>query len=175
MTAMHSILFPNRFVSIIKAMLIVLIGLPACNTNGPDTSKLFQQNFLPYPNVLVKIEQDSTTNDPLYNFFLAYRDRDFKKSLRLADQIQPLGASHPLQLYRAVCLMSLEQYEQALIPLQGLSQVSGEYQDAARWYLGLSHLKLGQTEACKKELTLLKNTSTYIRNEAKVLIDKLDD
>ena len=172
---MRSLTNPIRIGSIIALACILLYGLSACAPKVPDTDKLFLQNFLPYPNVMVKLDRDTATKDQLYNFFLAYRDRDFKESLRLADQIQPLEASNPLQLYRAVCLMSLEQYEAAKLPLLNLSKVEGEYQDAARWYLALSHLKLGQIADCKKELTLIKNTSTYIRNEAKVLISKLNN
>ena len=156
--------------------IICCLGLLlACGPEAPDTEHLFRKNFLPYPNVLVQLNQDSTSSDPRYSFFLAYRDRDFAGALHIADSLSTLSPNDPLQLYRSVCLITLDKYKDAIPLLSALARDKGEFQDAARWYLSLIYLKQGQVEACKEQLLTLQNTSTYIRNEAKVLISKLGD
>lgn len=160
---------PTYLVHLLLLSLMVL----SCQTKKQGTELLFEQNFHPYPNVLVKLSKEAPCYLPYEQFFKAYRDKDYSQALAISDNIQNLPADDPLQLYRAVCLMALEQYETAVPVLKNLAAAPGEYQDAARWYWSLALLKLGKIEACKNQLIELQNQSTYIRNEAKVLIGKL--
>lgn len=163
---------------LLKSMLSIsifpLLFILSCKSGPVDTAELFKQNFHPYPNVLVKLNKNNLSDDPRELFFLSYRDKDFTESLAISNQISGLKADDPLQLYRAVCMMATGDYDTAIPLLKSLASQSGDYQDAARWYWSLALLKQGKIEECKNQLITLKNTSTYIRNEAKVLMGKLE-
>ena len=154
---------------------IGILSLTACNRKPVTPEVLFEANFHPFPNVLVDLEKDSLSANPKVLTFLAYRNKNYEEALRYSDKINPLSEHDPIQLYRGVSFMALNKMNRAIEILEPLTDTSSEYKDAANWYLALCKLKQNDLMATAMNLKKLTNRSTYIRNEAQVLLKKVEE
>jgi len=155
------------------AIASLLLG-QSCMESEPLTPRaLFAKNFHPYPNVLIDLESSDLKKTPLTKTFLAYRYKDFKNALKFSNQIADLTEDDPVQLYRGVCQIILGDTEKAMYTMEPLAKQKGEFQDAARWYLALAALRLDRIDTAEFYLEQLTDESTYIRNEAFVLLEKV--
>jgi len=155
--------------------IILLLGffLVQCSLKNTTAESLFDSNFHPFPNLVVDLDNIPVDTTPVVKTFLAYREKQYQKAFEYSNEIQQLSEDDPIQLYRAVCKLALDDSHTAEYILLPLSEKKWEYQDASNWYLALANLKQGKIPATITRLKMLTDRSTYLRNEAAVLMDKV--
>lgn len=159
----------------ISILLLGILLLIQCTGNKTTAEALFDSNFHPFPNLLIDLDQIPQDTTAVVRTFLAYRNKEYEKAFNHSSEIKSLSNEDPIQLYRAVCKLALDDAHTAEYLLLPLSEKKWEYRDAAHWYLALANLKQGKINATKARLRLLTDRSTYIRNEAAVLIGKVEE
>jgi len=165
----------NKGTLLILSLLLLGIPLSQCGIAGNSPEELFDANFQPFPNLVIDLDQVPLDTTPVVKTFLAYRNKEYEKAFQYSTKITDLPEDDPIQLYRAVCKLAMSDAHTAEYLLLPLSEKNWEYRDAANWYLALANLKQGKVSATKSCLKLLTDRSTYIRNEASVLMRKVDN
>lgn len=144
-----------------------------------DSQKIYATHFTPYPNDLVSIERaaapSSAEDDPLKKAFIAYQNNEFDKAVRQFDQLLASTSSDSLLFFKAVALLSKGDTELAINILEELNKKEDwRYNEAVRWYLALSYLKLQQTDQARSLLEQIVNQEGghFQQSSAKEILEK---
>ena len=164
---------PNSLQKSLVLVPLVLL-LVQCGLNSSTPEALFEANFHPFPNLIMDLDEIPLDTTAVARTFLAYREKQYEEAYKHSNNITSLSDEDPIQLYRAVCKLALNDPHTAEYLLLPLSEKKWEYRDAANWYLALANLKQGKISETKSRLKLLTDRSKYIRNEAAVLMGKVD-
>ena len=139
-----------------------------------NKDQLYAANFAPYDNVVSPIERGSDIEDLRSRAFTAYEHKEYTKALELFGQLKIEQDDPYIDFYEANVRMQLGQHTQAIPILKGYIANEGKLADRALWYLALSHLKLGEIEESKAQLSKLIALGSFKTEAAEQLLDQLD-
>ena len=102
----------------------------------------------------------AATDDALKLGMEAYDQQDYQLALdRLQEVLQSQPSHEGAIFYSGICQLLLGQDQNALVSLKSFEQMtSSEYYSPAQWYLGLTYLKIDDTQSAGKVLTKLQQS-----------------
>lgn len=160
------------------ASVALVVGLASWifffNNSAIDTEQLYAANFAPYDNVVSPIERGNEIEDLRTMAFMAYENEEYIKALELFAQLKKEQNEPYIDFYEANLRMQLGQHIKAIPLLKNYIANKGQLADRAIWYLALSHLKLGEIEACKEQLVKLIELGTFKTKAAEELLAQLN-
>jgi tetratricopeptide (TPR) repeat protein len=125
--------------------IIIIIGLLALILNrhystasADNKDELYAYYYLPYPNKIAPAVR-SVELSMLQSAFIAYDSGDHLKALQLFKQIEENISQ--LDFYKAICLMSLERYDEAIDYFEHSAYLPEPWKGEALWYQTLCLLK----------------------------------
>ncbi|MBL6447037.1 tetratricopeptide repeat protein [Fulvivirga sp. 29W222] len=103
----------------------------------------------------------------------AFNGKKYTEAAKLLNQLLKADPENPrLKVYLAISYIEIDNYTAAENLLTDVAQGKSVFQSAASWYLALGYLRQDKTNACKKQLEQIPETSPYF-NRSKELLDKL--
>ncbi|CAL2088999.1 tetratricopeptide repeat protein [Tenacibaculum sp. 190524A05c] len=160
----------------IAASVVVLLSVGIhflLNSNTVNSEAIYEEHFAPFENVVRPIVRGEESEDKEFKAFLSYEQQAYKKALVLFDELYSKSKKTHLLLYKANCLLQLNNTEQAIESLEDYLKTENAYADKAHWYLGLSNLKLGNTEKAKENFKQLQELGTYKKNTVDEILNEL--
>ena len=157
-------------------MLLMGLGVWFLVFDKPDLSndQLYAANFSPYENVVHPIERGVQLEDLKTKAFTAYENQEYPLALALFKELQAQQADPYIAFYKAIVLMQLNEYGEAVPLLEDYMEKEGQLKDRAAWYLALAHLKLGEPEKSKTLLKKLTAQGGFKSEAAKELLYDMD-
>lgn len=161
---------------LVAASIVVLVGLGYFFTvlNQPTTQEMFEQNFIPYRNVVHSIERNSQEEDLKTKAFVAYSKGEYELSIDLFSLLYTNEQESYYLFYKANALISQNRSMEAIPLLKEYLETAGEFKDESKWYLALAYLQLGDEENAKELLEELMSSGTYKVEEAQELLNDLE-
>ncbi len=157
------------------ASVALLVAIFLFNSGPATTDELYAEHLSAYE--LPDVSRDDS-DDPWADFTLYYLDGDHSKALH-ALEIIPEGDTpkYLIELYRGICLQLKEDpYPLGAVEALGRTLASdNDFHDVALWYLGLAHMKLGDTVEAKRNFKKLVKMKGYRYREAEDLIEDMPD
>jgi hypothetical protein len=99
-----------------------------------------------------------------------FNSQNYKKAVVSFEKINDLK-NPELQLYYAISLIEISDYQKAEIFLTNIKSGTSVYKDKATWYLALSNLKQKKTAACKSYLKQIPEDAEDYDNAQQLLND----
>lgn len=144
-------------------VLLAAVGIFLLQTpSGPSSQELFIAYFAPYevPTAL-RSEGSLHTDETSRQAFDRYSRKDYTAAIPLFSQAldQSSGNKMLLVFSRGVCYLATDHTQQAEQDFQTvISDNNSLFVDQSRWYLALTYLKTGRTEAARAALRTVNNT-----------------
>lgn len=160
----------------VAASIVLIFSLGAyflLNNNPTSSEDLFQEYYSPYENVVQPIVRGESSETIEFKAFISYEKQEYKGALTLFEAAYNNTQKPHLLLYKANCLLSLQQPEQAISALNEYLTKEEIFKDKANWYLGLSYLQLNNKEQAKKYFKNVREFSEYKNKEIEELLNKL--
>ncbi|MEL7145678.1 MAG: tetratricopeptide repeat protein [Bacteroidota bacterium] len=140
--------------------------------SSSDSEALFTDYYQPFP---FEGTRAADTESEVAAALKLYNNGDFAKAKKA---LVPLVAKFPrradLQLYMAICQIQDQQYSEAIATLSKISD-DPIYREDAMWYMGLSHLRSGNTSAAIDYLNKVIDydgaRKSYAQSLRKILLD----
>lgn len=145
-------------------------------TSTPDTSKLYEAYYQPYPSVFnpnVRGSDDTVSMEK--KAMAAYNQGDYATAAKYFETILKKDRDDQdiTRLYLANCYLSTDSISAAkeiLLNISAQSPVS----DQATWYLALAQLKLQDVEGASALLEKLKRDSVSYKDKATALLQEIN-
>ena len=161
-------------------LLVGLIGSFLFNSiqnKAPKNHVIYAESFEPFPDIITSTLRGSETTkeSALTDAMSLYEQGKYKDAIAIYNTYNGNASSMAnAQFYKAISQLSLGKIEEANQTLTNLSknQDASQISDAVKWYLGLSHLKLGQYDDVKRIFGSLP-TSHYKYENATSILNKL--
>ncbi|SNR17681.1 tetratricopeptide repeat protein [Tenacibaculum jejuense] len=154
-------------------VLIFSLGAYFLLNNPASSEDLFREYYSPYENVVQPIVRGESSETIEFKAFLSYEKQEYNEALTLFESAYNNTQKSHLLLYKANCLLSLQQPEQAISALNEYLTKEEIFKDKANWYLGLSYLQLNSKEQAKKYFKNVQELSKYKSKEIEELLNKL--
>lgn len=139
---------------------ILLIGVTAILLwpQSENTSNLFDQYFEPYPNVVMPTVRGVEINDTttIQKAYRAYDQEDYAGAVQFFETLETKDEG--TLLYLGNSYLMLNETKKAISVLEKLVNKQSQFEEEAKWYLGLSYLKNGDN-------AMVKNTFDGIKSE----------
>lgn len=139
---------------------------------SPET--LFTAYFEPYPNIIAPVQR-SASGQQAGEAMQFYEAGQYAQAITVFDRLisqEPENAG--LTFYRGVCYLGNNQPEKAATDFQTVIQSEDNpFLQASHWYLGLSYLKLSNTEEAKKHLAKVRATEGKLADEAAEILSDI--
>ncbi len=145
------------------------------NLSGPSSmERLYADNFTKPPENITT-RDNSGYDDHLIAAVDAYRQNDFKNAIT---NFNTYLESHPeddaANFYMGISYLADNQHDPSIKFLQKvINNQDSIYRSAAQWYLGLAHIKSGNTEAAKTIFATLASSNSSYAVKSKVILEKL--
>ena len=147
----------------------------ACQSNkNQDTSALLEEYFQPFPNIIQPLDPDLASQSVKEQAFKLYNIGKYDQARILFDELQ-LSLNDPeVDFYHGICLMKLNQPDEALKLFRGISK-NVQFYDHARWYSALAYLQNGEIDKAKDLLKSISEKAgmVYNQEQAKKLLNRL--
>lgn len=134
----------------------------------PQTSHedLFASYYEPYRNVIAPVERSDAANmqNKAFEF---YENGMYEEALQALNELYVVEANPDVLFYKAMTLLSLEKYQQAIPILEDLISSDAELKNHAPWYLALAYLESGAIAKSKNLLELIGEQQGRYYNEKK--------
>ena len=162
---------------LVAASVIFLLGLSMWfllfNSTDLNTDQLYAANFEPYDNVVHPIERGNSVTDLKTKAFTAYEEADYNLALELFKELQVQQSDPSIPFYKAIVLMQLQKYQDAIPILESYINNNGQLKDRATWYLALAHLKQGDISESTIQLKKLVEMGSFKKDAAEKLLGEL--
>ncbi|MEL6986990.1 MAG: tetratricopeptide repeat protein [Bacteroidota bacterium] len=160
-----------KFIGAVAAVgLIFFAYFLISKTSSPD--QLYSQHFRNHPIVMSQRSGDNEIT--VQNAINQYQAENFEEAAKLfefARQANPNQLAY--SFYEAISKMNNGAFQEAISLLKPLTQRPKHvFSDASLWYLGLAHLKLGNSKESISALQNINSASPYF-NESSALLKKL--
>lgn len=132
--------------------------------NPPTKAELLEQYSEPFE-ILVAW----TENSPQGKGMESYKAAQFEEAVSGLEDYTQFNRTEDGLFYLGVSYFLTGKYESARTTLSGFSQTDEPFGAAAKWYLALTHLELGQDAEAKILLELLRNNSQFKDKANKML------
>ncbi len=160
-----------------SALLLIGLGLFLFNNVRPASpDQIFAEYYETFPNLEVRNVRGSQSQlDQRWQAYRAYDQEDFEEAERLLGDWTSSEAGTDADLfYLALTQMELNKWESALQGLQKVDEAGGKYAMEAKWYMGLTYLKLDQKEKAKAALQEVLHTAQDQSVKAANALEKLN-
>ncbi len=139
-----------------------------------NNSDLFTAYFEPYPNILAPITR-SASDSPYADVMQAYEAGQYQAAITGFDELlSKEPGNHQLLFYRGVSLLAAGQAEKATSDFQTVIDASDpKLSTPAYWYLGLSQLKIGNTDQAKATFQKIAPAQGRLNDQAKEVFQKI--
>ncbi|RXR30163.1 hypothetical protein EQG68_12095 [Flavobacterium piscinae] len=156
------------------AIFVAFISLLFYFSNqNQSTQSLYAKYHDPYPNTEISNTRNAyQKNSTIEQAFMAYDLNDFKKANDQFDKILESSNEEYILFYKAICLMELNQHDQAL-KLFETTNWTANYLEKARWYQSLCYLKTNELKKAENTLEVLSNKQSFKKTEAEELLSEL--
>ncbi len=148
------------------------------NTQG-ETSfvDLYDENFTPYPNDVVRIERGDSVLDELNRIFIAYGNAEYEYVVESIDKSNlETDLNQNLQFYKAVSLMALDKNVKAEQILNNLNiNAMPDYFNQIHWYSALNAIKAKDKQSAVRHLQdILSSEDSFRKTSAKKLLQAIN-
>ena len=158
----------NFYKYTIAACIIVLFGIFTFN----QFSSPVYADYANYDAISLTVRGEN--DDLLKQAENAFNSKDFKKALKLFDEIYDKDIlNYEIKLYKSIALIEANQFLEAEKLLRDIEGSNSAYKNKAKWYLALSKLKQKDYDACLKILKTIPEDADD-HKQAKKLIKKID-
>ncbi|GAB2488369.1 hypothetical protein [Algoriphagus taiwanensis] len=161
------------------AMIPLLLGLGYLfwtqSAQKPATDYL--SYFESYPNTVLPFVRGEEKEDPAWEAFMAYENREFAKAAELFDQLNETESKDEWVFYEAMSNMELQDWDNSIKLLENHSWTSeekGSFGDVKDWYLALALLYSGKKEEAQQQLRNLFLRQGYEYINAGKLLEQLE-
>lgn len=160
-----------------SALLLIGLGLfifSKAKQVTPD--QIFAEYYETFPNLEVRnVRGMQGELDLRRQAYWAYDQQDYEEAEELLTDWLSADAGTDADLfYLALTQMELKKWESALQALQKVDEAGGKYSMDAKWYMGLTYLKLDQKEKAKAALKEVLHTAQDQSTKAARALEKLD-
>ncbi len=164
----------SKIIICVAAAIAILVLLNTFFTSDINAQELYASNFNPsdIPSLIVRSNTENT-GEKAQSLF---ENREYAKALPLFTVLSDTATSNvaTLLIYKGVSEMQLDDYENARVTFNKLSQ--GDYVDASKglWYNAMLSLKMGDKSIAKDYLKkIVKSSYNYKYTQAKELLEQL--
>jgi tetratricopeptide (TPR) repeat protein len=128
--------------------------------------EIFNEFFIPFENILTT-RSDSDRDEDLLKAMSLYSKGDYKTaSLLFKRLLKKNPGDLVINFYFGISELALENFDGSKKIFKKIILNDKDLlKDLARWYLGLSYLKSGNTKSAKKLFESLKNKSSFFDSE----------
>jgi tetratricopeptide (TPR) repeat protein len=141
--SIHQFFKENSYLMAAAVALIAVVGVSYLIWfQNPPTSELFAANFqIPPENITTRADLESNA---LSKGLRAYSEENYLSANEQFEQILTTDPNNQAVLfYSGICHLTLSEEQQAIDKFERIiTDGPGEYLTAAKWYLGLTYLKL---------------------------------
>ena len=103
-----------------------------------------------------------------------YKDGEYQAAASgFSDLIRQDSSSPVIQFFAGLTQMEVGNYRRASVLLSGVTELSSDYQTDARWYLGLSFIKMGEREKAISCFEVLAESEGFYQKKAGNLLRRL--
>ncbi|MEE9362779.1 MAG: hypothetical protein V3U92_09290 [Cellulophaga sp.] len=140
-----------------------------------DTEKLYAANYEKYPNTIYSITRGGAIDNSLERkAFQAYEFNHDVKAVELFEKLKKNKDPEYLDFYLAQSYLNSNKTIKAILIFEEIVLYEKEFKTESLWYLSLAYLKNGKLDQTKQTLRKLLKDGSYKKNEAKVLLEKLE-
>jgi hypothetical protein len=147
----------------VAATMAIVFGALLFTQNNPQYGDYNQHQTA----VFVERSEGDTNLKQAQEFF---NTQNYKKAVASFEKINDLK-NPELQLYYAISLIEISDYQRAEIFLNNIKSGTSVYKDKATWYLALSNLKQKKLEDCKSFLNQVPSDSEDYERAQQLLKD----
>lgn len=167
-------LFPNVWKYV--AVFVFGLGLLWYFNRPHNYDRIFEENFVPFPNIEMPSVRDSNINESdLKSAFSLYDNRAYEQA---ASAFRALSTNEQMSFtnfYLGVSLLADNQTEAAIEVLENPDWIVPEkYQNQTDWYLALAYLKMHDKEKALFYLSKVSESETALSAKAKNLLDVIN-
>ena len=160
------VLKPKRYWTMtIAASVALLMGIYLYNISRPlDPTSLFSEYFEPAQNVSLPLVRDEG-EDKLVLALSAYEQKEYLNALKLFDGLNPAKTPTWISYYKGSALLTLDRTDEAIEVLEKYVASGDSLALRSHWFLALAHLKKGNYEKAKEELSMLQGSKDSFKQE----------
>lgn len=141
---------------------------------GSNYSALYADNYSQYPNTVVNITRGEGGAETLdRKAFIAYESGDLDAAINYFNQLKEDKNLDYINFYLGQAYLKQGKSEEALTYFKN-SIEEQNFNAESHWYIALAYMKKKDEIQAKFYLEKLINEYDYMKNEAKVLLEKLD-
>jgi len=160
--------------------IILLVGLvflvvnnSGVNNQVMNNEHVFAEHYKIIPAEVNQRGGSSQSNEKFQEAMIKYASKDYKAALNLLENLG--NSSSKIKLYKAICNIELDQFENAKSYLDDVSKsLNSEDQQNAEWYIALLYLKQSNLTSSKETLNrIVQQPDHLFVLKAKALIKEL--
>ena len=134
-------------------LIAIIVSLYFISKGSPGETAIYASFYKTPTNTYFPVVRDgTTTNQALFEAFLAYEQNNFKKASDLFIELSDYNSNPEIQYYNAISLIELGNEEEAKSKLEAITTEDDYLKDEILWYSALLALKMGQKEEAKSLL-----------------------
>lgn len=138
---------------------------------GGQKSNLYEEYYLPYPNIISPISRSHAT--AISDGFTYYEQEEYQLAADLLlKQIKAGQDNDTVKFYLAQTYMAMDKTTEAISYLQQISENS-RFHEPAEWYLGLAYLRNKKPAEAKVQFSQIAASGSSYAREATELLSKL--
>lgn len=160
-------------------LFVALLWAGCANEPAPE-DKLFADSFM-LPEIVITAPKSRGDLDstPLADAIKSYKGGKYKKAVTNFSAFLEKNPEFPdaidVKYYRAMCLLKLDQPTEAVPDLQDVVAANNKNTAQAKWFLGLTYIKLREKEKAVALLQDLKRSGTPQAQKAAVALKTMDE
>ena len=164
----------SRIYSIAAVILLLIATSYIWLSVNLNPARIAEDAYEPYPNILT-VKGDNNIDQLLQDGVRAYKAEDFDKAISSLEEVLKADPDEKnAAFYLGLTKISNNQSEEA-IPLLKIAKSSPKFEAITDWFIGLAHLKSGNTEEAKTIFEVIANDPANDKQkEAQEILGKLD-
>lgn len=165
----------SQFLKIAASVVVLLsVGIHfLLNSNTLNSEAIYEEHFTPFENVVRPIVRGENSEDLEFLAFIKYEEGKYNEALPLFEKYYSESKKPQILLYIGICNLGVKDFSKAADNLEKYISKDDTYLDIAHWYLGLSYLKLGNTEKAKENFKQVQELGTYKKNTVDEILNEL--
>ena len=156
--------------AVIASLFVLKVLIPS---NNPD--KLYNSFYEPMSAFSPVTRNINADLIPQFSEAVTmYKDGEYQAAASgFSDLIQQDSSSPVIQFFAGLTQMEAGNYSRASVLLSGVTEHSSDYQTDARWYLGLSFMKMGERAQAISCFEVLAESEGFYQKKARNLLRRL--
>ena len=174
--SLNSILFTKPWA--IAASLLLFFSIAFyffINSLSNDIEELYNLNYEKYPNTVYSIQRSGSDENSLERkAFEAYESNNDSKAIELLNDLKKENDADFIDFYLAQSYLNNNQLNKAIPVLKNIIVSGGKFKEESQWYLALAYLKMDDIKSAISQLNIIIEKNEYKKEEAKILLTKLN-